>query len=379
MKINVQSDELTRALYRVQGIADKKSTMPALAHVLIHAKDSGELLVHATDMDLSLSGNYQCTVEEPGRAVLHARQLYDIVKTLKNESVHLQTTENHWVELHAGTGKFRLVGMVPDEYPRIEDIEDISTFLIGAKDLTRLIDRTLFCVSTDDNRHNLSGVYCEAHAEHGLRMVATDGHRLAMADLNLPAGQTVPFEEGVIVPRKAFQELKRIVGNSEAEIESLQVEMGFAHGRGVMRVGQVELRTSLVEGSFPQYEQVVPTQGDKLVRMDKASLAGALRRVSLLSQSRSHGVRLELSAGTLDLVAEDPEVGTARESLPVAYDGADLVIGFNARYILDVLALIPNDGVTLSLSDDLSPGVIQPLQEEKAEGGFLAVVMPMRI
>lgn len=377
MKITVRSDELTRALYRVQGIADKKSTMPALAHVLLEADDSGELRLKATDTDITLSGTYNCTVEVPGAAAVQARQLYDIVKTLKDQPIHLQTTDNHWLELKAGSGEFRLVGMAAAEYPTTDTVADMATFSIAGKDIVRMIDRTLFCVSTDDNRHNLSGVYCEARDGNTLRMVATDGHRLALADYTAAPDVDFPLQEGVIVPRKAFQELKRILSNTDDE--DPVVEIGFSPSHGVMRIGRVELLTTLVQGSFPKYDQVIPAQSDKQIHITKASLGDALRRVSLLSQSRAHGVKLVLSEGVLQLIAEDPDIGTARESLPVEYAGEDLTIGFNARYILDILSLLQEESVCLFLSDDLSPAVLRPSNGHEVSTDYLAVVMPMRI
>lgn len=370
MKMTLKTAELTKALYRVQGIADKKSTMPILAHVLLNATREG-LVVSATDMDVGLSGTYEAEITEPGAVAVQAKQLYEIVKSLGGETVALEKQENNWVELRSSASRFRLVGMTADEFPALPTHAQTKTFAIPATDLARLIDRTLFCVSTDDNRHNLSGVYCESPKSNLLRLVATDGHRLALAEHHFET--EIPIDRGVIVPRKGFQELKRVLADTGEGGST--VELGFSGTSGVLRAGSVMLSTRLVEGQFPDYQQVIPKPGDKTAYLGRHGFAEALRRVSLLSQGRAHGVRLRFEAGKVELVAEDPELGEAHEELAVEYRGEPLAIGFNARYLLDVLVLIDEDEVAFELADDLSPGVLKP----RKDSGFLAVVMPMRI
>jgi len=371
MKMTVRTAELTRALYRVQGVADKKSTMPILAHVLLEATSDNRLTVSATDLDVGIAGTYAAEVKIPGAVAVHARQLFDIVKSLPGESISFERQDNFWVELASGSSRFRLVGMAPDEFPALPAYGDVKTFKLPAATLTEMIDQTIFCVSTDDNRHNLSGVFCTRPDESTLRMVSTDGHRLALSERQLAS--EMPAGEGVIVPRKGFQELRRVIADSAEKLD--EVELGFSQNSGLLRAGAVTLTTRLVEGQFPDYEQVIPREATKRVRIPRAPLAEALKRVSLLSQARGHGVRVTLSSGKVELVAEDPELGEARETLDASYEGEGLTIGFNARYLLDVLALVHDTEVLFELTDDLSPGVVKPGDKS----GFLAVVMPMRI
>jgi DNA polymerase III subunit beta len=371
MKMTIEANELARALYRVQGIADRKSTMPVLAHVLLDATPEHGLTVSATDLDVGLSGLYRATVVEAGAVAVHARQLYEIVKTLPSGSLQVTRQENNWIEIKSGTSRFRLVGMAADEFPALPTQTQSKKFVVPAVKLGMMIDRTLFCVSTDDNRHNLSGIYCEAGAGNVLRMVATDGHRLAMAEEKFDAA--IPIDAGLIVPRKGFQELKRVLSDANEPIDT--VELGFSGSSGVINAGSVTLSTRLVEGQFPDYQQVIPKSATKTIKINRNGLAEALKRVSILSQSRSWGVRLTFREGVMEMLAEDPELGEAQETVEIQYKGPALSIGFNARYILDVLALVHDEGVMFELSDDLSPAVIKPLEEK----GFLAVVMPMRI
>ncbi len=370
MRITIATQEFAKALYRVQGIADKKSTMPVLAHVLLKAETGTGLTVSATDLDVGVQGTYQADVETNGSVSVHAKQLFEIIKSLTSDSLTLEVQENYWIEVRSGASRFRLVGMNAEEFPALPDPGDVKTFKVPSDALIQMIDRTLFCVSTDDNRHNLSGVYCESTENGLLRMVATDGHRLALSEHQFECD--IPLTEGVIVPRKGFQELKRILSDGDGVNE---VELGFSGRNGVLKTGSATLSTRLVEGRFPDYQQVIPSSSNKTLKVSKARFAEALKRVSLLSQGRAWGVRLGLSIDTLDLVAEDPEFGDAHESLPIDYQSEDLTIGFNARYLLDVLQLIKDETVTLMLTDELSPGIIRPLEEQ----GFLAVVMPVRI
>lgn len=370
MRITIATQEFSKALYRVQGIADKKSTMPILAHVLLKAESGIGLTVSATDLDVGVQGTYEAHVESGGSVSVNAKQLFEIIKSLTADSLTLEVQDNHWIEVCSGASRFRLVGMNPEEFPALPDPGDVKTFKVPAKALLQMIDRTLFCVSTDDNRHNLSGVYCESTNDGILRMVATDGHRLAMSEHQFDCEMNL--QDSVIVPRKGFQELKRILSDSDGVEE---VELGFSGRNGLLKAGPVTLSTRLVEGRFPDYQQVIPSSSNKTVKIARNRFSEALKRVSLLSQGRAWGVRLSLSTDTLDLVAEDPEFGDAHESLPIDYQSEDLTIGFNARYLLDVLHLIKDETVTLMLTDELSPGIIRPLEEQ----GFLAVVMPVRI
>jgi DNA polymerase-3 subunit beta len=370
MKMTIETAELAKALYRVQGIADRKSTMPILAHVLLVARDDG-LTVSATDLDVGLSGSYKAEVSSPGSVAIHARQLYDVVKSLSTPKIEITRQDNNWIELEAGKSRFKLVGMTADEFPALPTHSQAKTFTIKATELSELIDRTLFCVSTDDNRHNLSGIFCESPSKSMLRMVATDGHRLALAERKFD--HDIPIDQGVIVPRKGFQELRRVLSDSSEAIAD--VELGFSGNSGMLRAGAVTLSTRLVEGQFPDYSQVIPSNPSKVAKINRNGMAEALRRVSLLSQSRSYGVRITFGAGKLELLAEDPEFGEAHETVEMDYSGETITIGFNARYLLDVLGLMRDEAIRFEFSDDLSPGVIKPVEG----GGFLSVVMPMRI
>jgi DNA polymerase III subunit beta len=367
MKLTIRTQEIVKALYRTQGIADIRSTQAILSHVLLSATTDGVLTVSATDQDVGLSGRYEAEVEKSGSIAIQARQLYDVVKALNTESLCIEERSGHWIQIESGSGKYRLAGLSGDEFPSLAVHDEIPTSRMPAKELLQMIDRTLFCVSQNDKRHNLGGVYCTKETENTLRFVATDGHRLAMVEKEFD--DLKGFEQGAIVPRKGFQELRRVLSNME-ELDI--VELGFSGSSGILKAGPVVLSTRLIEGSFPDYKQVIPQSTSKCAKISRQALQESLKRVSVLS--RANGVRLLFDNNKLELVGEDPEFGRANEVIEIDYPHEELNIGFNARYILDILSHIRDEGIAFSLSDRLSPGIITPIEEK----GFLAVVMPMR-
>lgn len=369
MKIRIQRTELLRALYRVQGIIERKPSSRLAAHVLLEADASG-LTVSATDNDISLSGRYAAEVETPGAITAHARQLYDIVRSLAGDDIHFWSAPQHWLHLQCGNSEFHVAGGAADEFPAIFELESQASITLSASALLQMIDRTLFCVSSDENRHNLSGVYCEAVDNERLRMVSTDGHRLALAEG--PSTEPQALRSGVLLPKKGLMECKRLLGESHGEGE---VSVGFHEQGAVVRFGSVTLTTRLIDSAFPDYRQVIPQSSSKEAQIPRGAFADALKRVSLLSQMRTFGVRFQFATNELTLEAEDPEHGDAREKLSVQYEGEPLNIGFNARYILDVLALMSSSRVSFCLTDEHSPGVLKPADDPS----FVSIVMPMRV
>lgn len=369
MKLSMSRATLEAALFRVQGIADKRSTMPVLSHVMLGAKEEG-LSVSATDTEVGLAAVYPAQIDEVGVLAAPARGLYDIVRSLSSEEVRLESGAEQRLSITGGSAQFELVGIGPEQFPPLPKFDLSRACRIPAQVLLGLIDRTLFCVSTDENRLNLGGIYCEPLDSGRLRLVATDGHRLAMAETALDLREALP--EGVVVPRKAFAELKRIVTGIEGA-ETLA--LSFSNHTASLGIGALSLSVRLVEGRFPDYRQVIPTTGLTTVKLPVKRFADGLRRVALLSDGRSGGIKLTFSESELVLLAEDPHLGSAKERLDISYDGKPVTIGFNARYILDALHWIDGDTVAFDIADDLSPGILRPV----SGNDYLAVVMPMRV
>jgi DNA polymerase-3 subunit beta len=372
LKIGVQ--ELSRALGRSQGIVEKKSTMPILSHVLLEAQKSGELMVAATDLDIAVQGQHQCeSVTKEGKVAVPARHLFDIVKALPEASASLRKTQNNYLEVRSGSAEFRIVGLPAEDFPALPRPEKVPFVKVDAGVLLGLIERTGFAVSSDETRYNLNGVLFEPQADK-LRLVATDGHRLSLAEADSPGD--FKLKKGVILPKKGLFELKKLLAEAvEGGEEKPSAELGFVESSAVVRRAGVTLVMRLIEGVFPDYRQVVPKAGEKVFKVGRVRFLETLRRISLLASDKSHAVKLELGKGNVRVFSQNPDLGEGKEDVPVEYQGEPLKIGFNARYLIDVLQVIGTEDVSFELADDLSPGVLRPAGEE----GYTAVVMPMRI
>jgi DNA polymerase III subunit beta len=375
MELKIGVAELAKALGRSQGIVEKKSTMPILSHVLLEAKNGTDLVVSATDLDLAVSSDHKCEVLREGAVAVSARHLYDIVKALPEQTVTLKRAQNNYLEVRSGPSEFRIVGLPAEDFPALPKFEKVPFADVEPAALLEMIERTFFAVSTDETRYNLNGVFFEPSAD-ALRLVATDGHRLSLVERQV--GGTFGLKRGVILPKKGLQELRKLLAEAaEAGAEGGETKLGFVENSAVLRRPGVTLSMRLIEGLFPDYRQVIPKATDRSVKLGRDRFQETLRRISLLSTDKAHAVKLELSKGTLRVSSQNPDLGEAKEEVPVDYEGEPLKIGFNARYILDVLSVVQSKDVAFELADDLSPGVLRGAEE--ADQGFTAVVMPMRI
>ncbi|HEX9242074.1 MAG TPA: DNA polymerase III subunit beta [Anaeromyxobacter sp.] len=379
MELKISTAELSKALGRSQGIVEKKSTMPILSHVLLEAKKD-TLIVSATDLDLAVSSEHGegCEVLKEGALAVSARHLFDIVRSLPEQQVALKKAHNNYLEVRSGPSEFRIVGLPAEDFPALPRFEKVPFGDIDPKLLLDMVERTIFAVSTDETRYNLNGVYFEPSAE-ALRLVATDGHRLALVERKV--GANFGLKRGVILPKKGLQELRKLLQEAvEKELvegQAAETKLGFVENSAIVRRPGVTLSMRLIEGLFPDYRQVVPKASDRAVKLGRDRFQETLRRISLLSTDKAHAVKLELEKGLLRVSSQNPDLGEAKEEVPVEFEGEALKIGFNARYILDVLAVVQSKDVTFELADDLSPGVLRGADE--ADQGFTAVVMPMRI
>jgi len=372
MKFITQHTQLAEHLYRLQGIASSKTTMPILSHVLMVAKQDGTLTLAATDLDLAIEDKLSVQVEREGAIAIHAKNFFDIVKAAPPGEIRIELTDNHRLEINAGQAQFKLVGSAAQEFPALPNAATTRTFPLIANDLASMIDGTVFCVSTDDSRYNLSGVFWEGLGESGtLRLVATDGHRLALSEREVKASLK---GLAAIVPRKTLVELRRVLGTFENS-EKATIDCSFSENHVIFRSESMMLISRLVEGLYPDYEQVIPKNADKIVRVARQEFIDALKRVAILAPDKSFCVRLELGEKVLRIESQNPELGEAKQEIAAEYSGKPLVIGFNAHYLLDGLNLISEGGVRLELSDALAPIVMRPLESRH----FTAVVMPMRI
>lgn len=368
MEFKAQRDDFLAAVYLAQGIVERRHTMPILANVLLEAR-AKDVRVTATDLEVGVRGKLEGKVTEEGRVTLNAKKLYEIVREVPEETVEVKRLANDWVEIRSGKSVFKMMGLDPQEFPQFPEFTADALFAVPGKTLREMIEKTIFAASTDETRHNLNGVFAEEAQGGKLRMVATDGHRLCLIERGVGS---VGLGKGVILPRKGLSEIKKLLDQDDGGVVSL----GCKENMGLVVRGEVELYMRLIEGDFPDYSKVVPKGNPFKLRVSQQGFLRALRRVSILSSERYKGVKVELKEGKVAVSASNPDLGEAVEEMEAEYKGKALAIGFNARYLLDVLAVLVGDGeVSVELKDEVSPGLVKMEGDE----GYQYVIMPMRL
>ncbi len=370
MKLEIDKKDLLNLIGKTQNVVEKKTNMPVLMNVLLEAEGQ-KLQVFATDLEVSLRDQAPAKVQEPGRIAVSAKSLFEIVKELAEAPVSLIRKDNDWLELRQGTYISKIVGVNANEYPVFPMVSSTGKFKISGSVLKEMIDKTIYSVSNDDTRYHLSGVYFEESPQDGYAMVATDGHRLSMIRKKVGgAGSVLQGSSGVIIPRKGLMEVRKLVENSGGEFELL-----VEGSQLVVRQGETVLMVRLIEGKFPNYSQFIPQNLSQRVQVPRESFLASLRRVSLMANQKSKAVTLALSHGKMEITSNNPELGDAKEEIEVNYSGQDIKIGFNAKYIQEVLNAIQDEAVDLEFNDHLSPGLVRPHNDQN----YTCVVMPMRI
>lgn len=376
MEVKLKKSEIVELLGKTQNIVEKRNTMPILVNVLLEAKDN-KLKVYATDLEVSITDEAECKTGSPGKVAVDAKQLFQIVKELNEEGlIQLKSKDNNWLIVQQGKAVFNLVGKNPDEYPIFPSHSSDQFVRIKASTLKEMIEKTIYSVSTDETRYHLNGVFFE-QIKNGskiqYRMVATDGHRLSLVDRETGYGEDptdVKFDKGVIIPRKGLAEISKIL---ESNMDD--VEFTVEGPQLILKYRNTVLMIRLIEGKYPNFLQLIPKSLSRNVLASRHELIQSLKRVSLLSNKKSKGVTLTFTNGVMSITSNNPELGDAKEEIQVNYDGEEIKIGFNARYLLDILNSFNEDEVEIELNDQLSPGLFRPKQDNK----YTCIVMPMRI
>ena len=371
MRVTLERSNLLKSLNHVQRVVERRNTIPILSNVLLKA-DDGVLTLKATDLDIEVTETTPASIEQSGATTVSAHMLYDIVRKLPDGSeVMMAVSDDNGLSLISGRSQFRLQMLPESDFPDLTAGEFSHTFRMACDDFKTLIDRTQFAISTEDTRYYLNGIYfhtVEDAGEMKLRAVATDGHRLAQAQTTAPDGSAgMP---GIIVPRKAVAEVQKLLEEPDA---SVTVELSDTKIR--FTVNQVVMTSKLIDGTFPDYNRVIPSGNDKELVLDRATFASAVDRVSTISSDRGRAVKLSLTDSQLVLSVNNPDSGSAEEEIAVGYGSDPLDIGFNSRYLLDITNQLSADETTFMLADPGSPTLIQ----EKGEAGALYVLMPMRV
>lgn len=381
MNITVPKKDLLRLVARCQGVVDKKSTMPVLANVLINVDMPNAVRVAATDLYLAISGQVAAEVEQGGSTAVPARDLFERIKAMPEGPVSIIVGEEGTMDLKSGTSprRYRLHGLPGDSFPPLpEPGPDAPTLELEADLLTRLIGQTQFSISTDETRAHLNSALFEWDGDR-VRMVTTDGHRLTKVEADVP-GRTATAT--MLIPYKAIGELRKLAEESRTlegkGDKSSLVTIAQSGPNAFFGIGDTKFSVKLVDAQFPAYQQVIPQTSQRTVRAPRAALVDALRAVALAASDRTGGVKLTIESGTMRITSESPESGDGFDEVPVEYSGESMVIGFNAKYLLEVLNVVDDEEVDLLLSGELDPAVVKPAGEPD-DRSFVGVVMPMRI
>jgi len=371
MKIRMERGELLAGLGRVQGVVERRNTVPILSNILLEADDDG-IHMFATDLEIGIRGTYRGEVITPGGITVSARKLFEICRELEEGPVDL-SEEDQWVTITSGRSRFRVATLPAADFPPAPEADEEVQVPVDRNVFSTMIRKTFFAVGDIDTRYVLNGVLMTVEADAAgaevlYRMVATNGHRLAM--IERPITAIGPLKISAIVPRKAPIEMRKLMEEDDGE-----VSLGFTDKRVVFKKERLTLVSQLVDGTFPSYEKVIPQRITSSITLSKSEASAAFRRVSLLCQEKTWAVRFALSKGTLTLAANHPDMGEATEVLPVDYDGDDFTTGFNARYFIDVLQNVDGDEVRVETDDPLSPCVVR----DSGDSGYLTLVMPMRL
>jgi len=366
MKILTTRDNLLKPLQQVSGVVERRQTLPILANVLINA-GNGKINITATDLEVEMKTTTVVECDSEADFTLPARKLLDICKALPEEANIELNVESERVVIKSGRSRFTLGVLPANDYPSIEPTASSHRFSVTQKLLKRLIEKTQFAMAIQDVRYYLNGLLLEM-SQNQIRAVATDGHRLALSEADCSLDQDTGLQ--VILPRKAVLELARLLSDSDEQID---VDVSSNHIRFIM--GETSFTSKLIDGKFPDYQRVIPTNMDKEITADRDQLKQALMRTSILSNEKYRGIRFQFTSGLLKLLAHNPEQEEAEDEMEIDYQGDELIIGFNVGYLIEVLNVIDTESVKLYLSDSNSSCLIQNKDSEQSR----YVIMPMRL
>ena len=366
MKLTIEKKVLLDKLNLVQGIAERRATMPILSHILVKCSEN-RVDITATDLETTLSTWTEAEVEKQSSMAIPARKLYEIIKELPDGQIQMEEIKNNWVELKTSSGSYKIAGLPGEDFPMLPEMQSEEFFSVDSEILDELVSKTIYCVSPDDLRRNLAGIYFEKTDDGSLRLVATDGHRLSMAEKKLD--EDIVLNSSVLVPRKAVTELRKILKQVS------KIKIGYEKNFFITLGEDLVLFSRLIDADFPDYKQVIPENSEIELSINRDVFLSALRRVCVFSSEKTKSVKLNLEKSTVTLTSVSPDVGEAKESFSTFYDGDSKEVGFNGNYIIEVLETMSETDIIFQLTDELSPTVLKPAENDN----YISVVMPMRI
>ena len=375
MDFEIDKREFLKGLGLMQSVAGRRTTLPILSHILLEwEKDS--LCLTGTDLETGIREELTARIHQGGKASVSAKKIFEIVRELPEETIHIKKKENQWITIQCGKSVFNLAGLDPEEFPSLPTYSDESFSQVSTNLMKEMIEKTVFAASSEESRYHLNGILI-SQSKKGereiLRMVATDGHRLSLLDRESQMIRGI--EKGIIIPKKGVLEIKKIMGDRDGGEE---IKVYFDQTHGFFKMGKSLMVIRLIDGEFPEYEQVIPKGNDKKVLMEKGKMYASLRRVSTMASERVEGIKFSVKKNFVELSSYHQDFGDAKEEVEVSYEGPSLEIGFNARYLMEALSVMDMEDVVMELKDEGSPGILKP-QSVIEPSNQLCIIMPMRI
>ena len=368
MNLTITKDQLIHGLQSVQNIVSNRTTLPVLSNVLMRASEN-RIELTATDLDVTISCAVEANVKKPGAATVPVKRFFGIVRELPAGDIEIEVDDKNVCSIRAGASFYKINGLSADEFPPINEFKETKRIVLPQQKVRGMLKKTSFAISTDESRFVLNGIFISLK-EHKMTMVATDGRRLALVDeeVDIPEGS----QGEIIIPTKTVSELNRLLDDS-GEIEIKLTENQAAFRLTDEKGFSILIISKLVEGNYPNYRQVIPSETQERIALPREEFLGALRRAQIITSDKANSVKINLTRNNMAITANSPDVGEARESMAVNYKGKDMAIAFNPAYMIEPLTALTDDEVYLEVIDELSPGVL------KINGPFLYVVMPMRL
>ncbi len=377
MTFEIDKKEFIKGLGLMQSVAGRKTTLPILSHILLEW-DKHSLYLTGTDLETGIREELIAKTHQKGKASVSAKKLFEIVRELPEEVIHIQKKDNQWITLQCGKSTFNLAGLDPEEFPSLPAYQEESFSLVSTRLFREMIEKSVFAASNEESRYHLNGILLVRSKQAGkevLRMVATDGHRLSLIDRENQKVHGVE-EKGIIVPKKGILEIKKIIGDRDGE-EEMGIYFDSTHG--FFKMGKSLTVIRLIDGEFPEYEQVIPKGNDKKLVMAKERMISSLKRVSTMASERMEGVKFSLRENSVEMSSTHQDFGDAKEEVEVVYEGPPLQVGFNARYLIEAFNVIDTEEVLMELKDEGSPGILRPSSSGAGISGQISIIMPMRL
>jgi DNA polymerase-3 subunit beta len=362
-KFQVTKEKILDGLQRVQNVVSTRTTLPILSNVLLQAAKDG-LCLTTTDLDVGVRCTVEAVVSKPGATTLPARKLFSILKEVPANEIDVEVDDRNGASIRCGTSFYKIMGLAEDEFPRFPQTDGAKTLRVEQAALRDMLRNTSYAASSDETRYVLNGVFMSFKGDK-LTVVATDGRRLALMEKEMEVPKAAETE--LVLPTKAVAELLHLLGDKD------EAQLSVGENQVIVNIGSTTVASKLIEGTYPNFRQVIPTEAKERIQMERETLLAALHRASILASEKTQSVKLSYSKNTLTITATTPEVGEAKETLSVNYKGKELTIAFNPQYLMDPLRNLDADEVFMELTDELSPGVI------KINAPFLYVLMPMRL